>query len=192
MTTKMTNVMRKELANAVQRSAAWSPPRHLQGLLGGDGPASRRKPDQTAVEPLVESQVRYPGRYSSRQLYTLQKHVRVRRQQEPAAMRSRRHPLRCTAARALLPTSAVGLAAGGTPWRNCSHCRRNTRLGSRRCRTAYRTPPQPRRWQPSSNWTSMDLPARNCPAATGATDAAQPGRRIQVTRREWFSVPDEA
>jgi hypothetical protein len=38
-------------------------------------------PDQTALELLVEFQVRYPGRYSQRQLYTLQKRVRVWRQQ---------------------------------------------------------------------------------------------------------------
>jgi hypothetical protein len=38
-------------------------------------------PDQTALELLVEFQVRYPGRYSLRQLYTLQKRVRAWRQQ---------------------------------------------------------------------------------------------------------------
>lgn len=38
-------------------------------------------PDQTALELLVEIQVRYPGRYSQRQLHTLQKRVRVWRQQ---------------------------------------------------------------------------------------------------------------
>jgi hypothetical protein len=38
-------------------------------------------PDQTALELLVEFQVRYPGCYSQRQLYTLQKRVRVWRQQ---------------------------------------------------------------------------------------------------------------
>ena len=38
-------------------------------------------PDQTALELLVEFQVRYPGRYSLRQLYTLQKRVRIWRQQ---------------------------------------------------------------------------------------------------------------
>ena len=38
-------------------------------------------PDQTAVELLVEFQARYPGRYSLRQLYTLQKRVRLWRQQ---------------------------------------------------------------------------------------------------------------
>jgi hypothetical protein len=39
------------------------------------------QPDQTALELLVEFQVRYPGRYSQRQLHTLQKRVRVWRQQ---------------------------------------------------------------------------------------------------------------
>jgi hypothetical protein len=38
-------------------------------------------PDQTALELLVEFQARYPGRYSMRQLYTLQKRVRTWRQQ---------------------------------------------------------------------------------------------------------------
>ena len=39
------------------------------------------QPDQTALELLVEFQARYPGCYSSRQLYTLQKRVRAWRQQ---------------------------------------------------------------------------------------------------------------
>jgi hypothetical protein len=39
------------------------------------------RPDQTALELLIEFQARYPGRYSSRQLYTLQKRVRAWRQQ---------------------------------------------------------------------------------------------------------------
>ncbi|MDX8522733.1 hypothetical protein [Mesorhizobium dulcispinae] len=39
------------------------------------------RPDQTALELLVEFQARYPGRYSLRQLYTLQKRVRAWRQQ---------------------------------------------------------------------------------------------------------------
>jgi hypothetical protein len=38
-------------------------------------------PDQTALELLVEFQCRYPGHYSMRQLYTLQKRVRRWRQQ---------------------------------------------------------------------------------------------------------------
>lgn len=38
-------------------------------------------PDQTALELLAEFQGRYPGRYSRRQLHTLQKRVRVWRQQ---------------------------------------------------------------------------------------------------------------
>jgi hypothetical protein len=40
-----------------------------------------KDPDQTALELLVEFQVRYPGCYSQRQLHTLQKRVRVWRQQ---------------------------------------------------------------------------------------------------------------
>jgi hypothetical protein len=39
------------------------------------------QPDQTAFELLVEFQVRYPGKYSSRQLHTLQRRVRAWRQQ---------------------------------------------------------------------------------------------------------------
>jgi hypothetical protein len=38
-------------------------------------------PDQTALELLVEFQARYPGRYSQRQLHTLQKRIRAWRQQ---------------------------------------------------------------------------------------------------------------
>jgi hypothetical protein len=38
-------------------------------------------PDQTALELLVEFQARYPGRYSMRRLYTLQKRVGIWRQQ---------------------------------------------------------------------------------------------------------------
>jgi hypothetical protein len=38
-------------------------------------------PDQTALELLVEFQARYPGKYTLRQLYTLQKRVRLWRQQ---------------------------------------------------------------------------------------------------------------
>jgi hypothetical protein len=40
-----------------------------------------QRPDQTALELLIEFQARYPGRYSSRQLHTLQKRVRMWRQQ---------------------------------------------------------------------------------------------------------------
>jgi len=39
------------------------------------------RPDQTAMELLVEFQARYPGTYSLQQLYTLQKRVRMWRQQ---------------------------------------------------------------------------------------------------------------
>jgi hypothetical protein len=38
-------------------------------------------PDQTALELLVEFQARYPGKYTLRQLYTLQKRVRLWREQ---------------------------------------------------------------------------------------------------------------
>jgi len=38
-------------------------------------------PDQTALELLVEFQARYPGRYNLRQLHTLQKRVRIWRQE---------------------------------------------------------------------------------------------------------------
>ena len=40
-----------------------------------------QRPDQTALELLIEFQARYPGRYSLRQLHTLQKRVRIWRQQ---------------------------------------------------------------------------------------------------------------
>jgi hypothetical protein len=39
------------------------------------------RPDQTALELLIEFQARYPGRYSHRQPYTLQRRVRVWRQE---------------------------------------------------------------------------------------------------------------
>ena len=39
------------------------------------------RPDQTALELLVEFQARYPGRYNVRQLYTLQRRVRSWRQE---------------------------------------------------------------------------------------------------------------
>jgi len=39
------------------------------------------RPDQTALELLVEFQSRYPDQYSLRQLHTLQKRVRMWRQQ---------------------------------------------------------------------------------------------------------------
>ncbi len=38
-------------------------------------------PNQTALELLIEFEARYPGRYSLRQLYTLQKRVRMWRRQ---------------------------------------------------------------------------------------------------------------
>ena len=39
------------------------------------------RPDQTALELLIEFQARYPGRYNLRQLHTLQKRVRIWRQE---------------------------------------------------------------------------------------------------------------
>lgn len=39
------------------------------------------RPDQTALELLVEFQARYPGRYTLRQIHTLQKRVREWRRQ---------------------------------------------------------------------------------------------------------------
>ena len=39
-------------------------------------------PDQTALELLIEFQARYPGRYTQRQVYTLQRYVRKWRRQE--------------------------------------------------------------------------------------------------------------
>ena len=39
------------------------------------------RPDQTALELLVEFQARYPGQYSLHQLHTLQKRVKMWRQQ---------------------------------------------------------------------------------------------------------------
>jgi transposase len=40
-----------------------------------------QRPDQTALELLIEFQARYPGRYSLRQLNTMRKRVRMWRQQ---------------------------------------------------------------------------------------------------------------
>jgi hypothetical protein len=39
------------------------------------------RPDQTALELLVEFQARYPGLYTLRQLHTLQRRVRVWRRE---------------------------------------------------------------------------------------------------------------
>ena len=39
------------------------------------------RPDQTALELLVEFQLRYPGRYTQRQLHSLQRRVRVWRRE---------------------------------------------------------------------------------------------------------------
>jgi len=41
----------------------------------------QERSDQTATKLLIELQARYPGMYSLRQLYTLQKRVRTWRQQ---------------------------------------------------------------------------------------------------------------
>jgi len=49
------------------------------------------RPGQTAMEPLVEFQARYPGTYSLRQLYTLQKRVRMWRQQLTKLREATRH-----------------------------------------------------------------------------------------------------
>lgn len=105
-----------------------------------------------------------------------------------AAMRSRRHPLPHNLARPLLSTGAVGRNAGWMPWPNCSPCKQNTRPGSKRCRTIYRTLPPPRRWQLPSNWTSIDLPERSCPAVAGTTDKAPSGRQVNVDSKRVVSV----
>ena len=39
------------------------------------------RPDQTALELLIEFQARYPGRYTLHQLYTLQKQLRAWRRE---------------------------------------------------------------------------------------------------------------
>jgi hypothetical protein len=159
--------------------------RHLRSLIPGQrSPELLRQAGDRASDTVADGFGAMSGQ--RRTVVHANSHIALRRSWQVQQHREPCRALHQSADRgtiqSLLPTSAVARAAGETPWPNYSRCRRNAQLGSRRCRTAYRTPPRPRRWQPSSTWTSMDLPARSCPAATGATDAAQPGRRIQVTR----------
>jgi hypothetical protein len=97
---------RKQYKTFVRRVSLWRQAARARGVVVGpktyrrltDKPRGRRpdifkdhwaemaacleeRPDQTALELLVEFQARYPGRYSLRQLYTLQKRVRAWRQQ---------------------------------------------------------------------------------------------------------------
>ena len=97
---------RKQYKTLVRRVSLWRQAARARGVVIGpktyrrlsDKPRGRRpdifrdhweemarcleeRPDQTALELLVEFQARYPGRYSLRQLYTLQKRVRAWRQQ---------------------------------------------------------------------------------------------------------------
>jgi len=97
---------RKQYKTLVRRVSLWRQAARARGVVIGpktyrrlsDKPHGRRPdifrdyweemarcleehPDQTALELLVEFQTRYPGRYSLRQLYTLQKRVRAWRQQ---------------------------------------------------------------------------------------------------------------
>ena len=97
---------RKQYKTLVRRISRWRQDAHARGVITGpktyrrlsDKPRGRRpdifkdhweemarcleeQPDQTALELLVEFQARYPGQYSSRQLYTLQKRVRMWRRQ---------------------------------------------------------------------------------------------------------------
>jgi Integrase core domain len=97
---------RRQYKSLLRRVNLWRQDARVRGVLIGpkkirklsDKPRGRRRqifadhwdemaqcleerPDQTAMELLVEFQARYPGNYSLRQLYTLQKRVRVWRQQ---------------------------------------------------------------------------------------------------------------
>jgi hypothetical protein len=97
---------RKQYKTLVRRVSLWRQAARARGLVIGpktyrrlnDKPRGRRpdifkdhweemavcleeRPDQTALELLVEFQARYPGQYSLRQLHTLQKRVRAWRQQ---------------------------------------------------------------------------------------------------------------
>ncbi|BCH34944.1 transposase [Mesorhizobium sp. L-8-10] len=97
---------RKQYKTLVRRVNLWRQAARARGVVVGpktyrrlnDKPRGRRpdifkdhweemarcleeRPDQTALELLVEFQVRYPGRYSLHQLHTLQKRVRAWRQQ---------------------------------------------------------------------------------------------------------------
>ncbi|WP_183465722.1 DDE-type integrase/transposase/recombinase [Mesorhizobium huakuii] len=97
---------RKQYKTLVRRVNLWRQAARARGVVVGpktyrrlnDKPRGRRpdifkdhweemarcleeRPDQTALELLVEFQARHPGRYSLRQLHTLQKRVRAWRQQ---------------------------------------------------------------------------------------------------------------
>ncbi|RWD81413.1 MAG: transposase [Mesorhizobium sp.] len=97
---------RKQYKTLVRRVNLWRQAARARGVVVGpktyrrlnDKPRGRRpdifkdhwqemarcleeRPDQTALELLVEFQVRYPGRYSLHQLHTLQRRVRAWRQQ---------------------------------------------------------------------------------------------------------------
>jgi hypothetical protein len=97
---------RKQYKTLVRRVSLWRQAARARGVVIGpktyrrlsDKPRGRRpdifkdhweemarcleeRPDQTALELLVEFQARHPGRYSLRQLYTLQRRVRAWRQQ---------------------------------------------------------------------------------------------------------------
>ncbi|WP_258598297.1 transposase family protein [Mesorhizobium sp. AR07] len=97
---------RKQYKTLVRRVYLWRQAARARGVVVGpktyrrlnDKPRGRRpdifkdhweemarcleeRPDQTALELLVEFQARHPGRYSLRQLHTLQKRVRAWRQQ---------------------------------------------------------------------------------------------------------------
>jgi hypothetical protein len=96
----------KQYKTFVRRVNLWRQEAHARGVAIGpktyrrlsDKPRGRRPdifkehweemaqyleewPDQTALELLVEFQARYPGKYTLRQLYTLQKRVRLWREQ---------------------------------------------------------------------------------------------------------------
>ncbi|MER9884000.1 hypothetical protein [Mesorhizobium sp. M0118] len=96
----------KQYKTLVQRVNLWRQEARARGVVIGpktyrrlsDKPRGRRphifkdhweemarcleeRPDQTALELLVEFQARYPGRYSLRQFHTLQKRVREWRRQ---------------------------------------------------------------------------------------------------------------
>ena len=97
---------RKQYKTLVRRVSLWRQAARARGVVIGpktyrrlsDKPRGRRpdifkdhweemaqcleeRPDQTALELLVEFQARHPGRYGLRQLYTLQRRVRAWRQQ---------------------------------------------------------------------------------------------------------------
>lgn len=96
---------RKQYKTLARRVSLWRQAAQARGVIIGpktyrlsDKPRGRRpdifkddweemaqcleeRPDQTALELLVEFQVRYPGRYTLRQISTLQRRVRAWRQQ---------------------------------------------------------------------------------------------------------------